>query len=127
MAARSAWSESIGAFDIFIGANCLDYSGYPDCRPEYFEAFETVANLATKAGVEGTGRFRIHTPLLMLSKEQIIQRGISLGVDYSLTHSCYDPTADGRSCGKCDVCILRLAAFEHLGIRDHIRYRDTKT
>ena len=126
MAGRSAWSESIGAFDIFIGANCLDYSGYPDCRPEYFEAFETVANLATKAGVEGTGRFRIHTPLLMLSKEQIIQRRISLGVDYSLTHSCYDPTADGRSCGKCDACILRLAAFEHLGIRDHIRYRDTK-
>jgi 7-cyano-7-deazaguanine synthase len=120
-----AWAESLRAFDIFIGANCVDYSGYPDCRPEYFKAFETLANLATKAGVEGTGRFRIHSPLLMLSKEQIIRRGIALGVDYSLTHTCYDPTPDGLSCGKCDACILRLAAFKDLGLSDPIRYVET--
>ena len=94
-----AWAESLGAFDLFIGVNCLDYSGYPDCRPEYLHAFETLANLATKAGVEG-GHYRIHAPLLQLTKVQIIRRGLELGVDYSLTHSCYDPTPEGLPCGR---------------------------
>jgi 7-cyano-7-deazaguanine synthase len=119
-----AWAESIGAFDIFIGVNCVDYSGYPDCRPEYLRAFETLADLATKAGVERTGRFRIHAPLLLLSKDQIIRRGRELGVDYSLTHSCYDPAPDGRACGRCDSCTLRLEAFAKLGLVDPIRYAD---
>ena len=117
-----AWAEAIGAFDIFIGANCVDYSGYPDCRPEFFRAFETLANLATKAGVEGEKRFRIHAPLLMFTKEQIIQRGLALGVDYGLTHTCYDPTADGLSCGRCDACSIRLAAFRILGLSDPVQY-----
>ena len=122
LALALAWAESLNAFDLFVGVNCVDYSGYPDCRPEYLEAFETLANLATKAGVEGTGRFRIHAPLLRLTKEQIIARGRELGVDYSLTHSCYDPTSDGRACGHCDSCKIRLAAFARVGIDDPIVY-----
>ena len=118
-----AWAESLEAFDIFIGVNCLDYSGYPDCRPEYLQEFETLANLATKAGVEGSGRFRIHAPLIMMTKARIIARGLELGVDYSLTHSCYDPAADGRSCGRCDSCVLRLAAFASLGLKDPVAYQ----
>jgi 7-cyano-7-deazaguanine synthase len=116
------YAEVLGAFDIFIGANCLDYSGYPDCRPEYLAAFEQLANLATKAGVEGQGRFRVHAPLLQLRKDEIIRRGLELGVDYSQTWSCYDPTPDGRSCGACDSCRLRLDAFSRVGIADPIRY-----
>jgi 7-cyano-7-deazaguanine synthase len=117
-----AWAESLGAFDLFIGVNCVDYSGYPDCRPEYLHAFETMANLATKAGVEGTGRFRIHAPLLSLTKPEIIRRGLALGVDYGLTHSCYDPTPNGRACGRCDSCQLRLAGFAEVGMADPVEY-----
>ena len=117
-----AWAEALGAFDLFVGVNCIDYSGYPDCRPEYLEAFETLANLATRAGVEGTGRFRVHAPLLHMTKEQIITRGRELHVDYGLTHSCYDPTPEGLSCGRCDSCTLRLAAFEKLGLEDPLVY-----
>jgi 7-cyano-7-deazaguanine synthase len=117
-----AWAETLGSFDIFVGVNCVDYSGYPDCRPEYLRAFEALANLATRAGVEGRGRWRIHAPLIRLTKDQIILRGLELGVDYSLTHSCYDPTADGRACGRCDSCLLRRAAFERLGRTDPIAY-----
>jgi 7-cyano-7-deazaguanine synthase len=120
-----AWAESLGAFDIFIGVNCVDYSGYPDCRPEFLRAFEELANLATRAGVEATGRFRIHAPLLKLDKPQIIGRGLELGVDYSLTHSCYDPTPEGRSCGRCDSCRIRRSAFDRLGIADPIAYAET--
>ncbi|MCL4107117.1 UNVERIFIED_CONTAM: hypothetical protein GTU68_039109 [Idotea baltica] len=115
-------AESLDAYDIFIGVNAVDYSGYPDCRPEYIAAFERLANLATKAGVEGTGQFKIHTPLISLTKAQIIQRGLSIGVDYGLTHSCYDPTTDGRSCGHCDSCQLRLAGFKDAGATDPISY-----
>ena len=117
-----AWAETLSAFDIFMGGNCIDYSGYPDCRPEYLSAFETMANLATRAGVEGRGVYRIHAPLIRLTKEQIITRGLELGVDYSLTHSCYDPAADGRACGRCDSCQIRLKAFERLGRRDPAAY-----
>ncbi len=117
-----AWAEVLGAFDIFIGVNCVDYSGYPDCRPEFLRAFETMANLATRAGVEGDGKFQIHAPLLTMTKDQIIEHGLALGVDYSLTHSCYDPTPEGLSCGRCDSCALRLAAFGRLGKIDPIRY-----
>jgi 7-cyano-7-deazaguanine synthase len=116
-----AWCEVLGAADIFIGANAIDYSGYPDCRPEFISAFEKLASVATKAGVEGT-RFHIHAPLISLSKAQIIQRGTELGVDFSLTHSCYDPTADGLACGECDSCQLRLAGFRDAGLADPIRY-----
>ncbi|HLO25190.1 MAG TPA: 7-cyano-7-deazaguanine synthase QueC, partial [Geobacteraceae bacterium] len=116
------WAEVLGAFDIFIGVNALDYSGYPDCRPEYVAAFEAMANLATKAGVEGTGRFAIHTPLIHLSKADIIRKGLSLGVDYGRTHSCYDPTAEGLACGLCDSCRLRLKGFAEAGMPDPIRY-----
>ena len=112
-----AWAEALGVSDIGIGANALDYSGYPDCRPEYLRAFEALANLATKAGVQGT-RFRIHAPLLQKSKAQIIERGLSLGLDYALTHSCYDPSDDGRPCGRCDSCVLRAKGFEEAGVRD---------
>ncbi len=122
LALALAWAETLGAFDIFVGVNCVDYSGYPDCRPEYLEAFEAMANLATRVGVEGRGRFRIHAPLIQLTKDQIILRGLELGVDYSLTHSCYDPAADGRSCGRCDSCQIRRAAFERLGLTDPIAY-----
>ncbi|GAA4847392.1 7-cyano-7-deazaguanine synthase QueC [Saccharopolyspora rosea] len=113
-----AWAETLEAGDVFIGVNALDYSGYPDCRPEYVAAFERMANLATKAGVEGRQRLRIHTPLIDLSKTQIIQRGLELGVDYSLTHSCYDPAADGRACGSCDSCLLRARGFAAIGMTD---------
>lgn len=117
-----AWAEVLGAFDIFIGVNALDYSGYPDCRPEYIAAYETMANLATKAGVEGEGRYRIHTPLIALTKAEIIRRGLDLGVDYALTHSCYDPTPDGQACGACDSCRLRLKGFREAGIEDPVPY-----
>jgi len=112
-----AWAEALGVSDIGIGANALDYSGYPDCRPEYMRAFEALANLATKAGVQGTC-FRIHAPLMQMSKAQIIERGLSLGLDYALTHSCYDPSDDGRPCGRCDSCVLRAKGFEEAGVRD---------
>jgi 7-cyano-7-deazaguanine synthase len=117
-----AYAETRGASDIFIGVNALDYSGYPDCRPEYIAAFEQMANLATKAGVEGTQRLKIHTPLIELSKAQIIQRGLALGLDYALTHSCYDPTLDGTACGQCDSCLLRLKGFTEAGASDPVRY-----
>jgi 7-cyano-7-deazaguanine synthase len=116
-----AWCEVLGAADIFIGVNAVDYSGYPDCRPEFIRAFETLANLATKAGVEGR-RFRIHTPLISLTKAEIIRKGIALGVDYSLTRSCYVPDQLGRACGRCDACLLRLRGFEEVGIRDPVAY-----
>jgi 7-cyano-7-deazaguanine synthase len=116
------WAEVLGAFDIYIGVNALDYSGYPDCRPEYIAAFETLANLATRAGVEESGRYRIHTPLISLTKAEIIRRGLDLGVDYALTHSCYDPTPDGLACGRCDSCRLRLKGFAEAGVPDPVRY-----
>jgi 7-cyano-7-deazaguanine synthase len=113
-----AWAETLGSSDIFIGVNALDYSGYPDCRPEYIAAFEQMANLATKAGVEGHQRLKIHTPLIHLTKAQIIERGLELGVDYSLTHSCYDPDPAGRACGMCDSCLLRHRGFAELDLKD---------
>jgi 7-cyano-7-deazaguanine synthase len=116
-----AWAEVISASDIFLGVNAIDYSGYPDCRPEFIEAFETLANLATKAGVEGTG-FQIHTPLIKFSKAEIIRKVTELGVDLSLTHSCYDPSPEGLACGECDSCLLRLKGFGEAGIKDPIRY-----
>jgi 7-cyano-7-deazaguanine synthase len=118
-----AWAEVLGAFDIFIGVNALDYSGYPDCRPEYIAAFERMANLALKAAVEGSGKIVIHAPLQHLTKAEIIRRGIELGVDYSLTHSCYDPGPDGRACGHCDSCLLRLKGFREAGVRDPAPYK----
>jgi 7-cyano-7-deazaguanine synthase len=111
------WAEVLGARDIVIGVNALDYSGYPDCRPEFTVAFERLANLATRAGVEGA-RFRVHTPLIALGKADIIRRGVELGLDYSLTHSCYDPAPDGRPCGTCDSCLLRAKGFHEAGIAD---------
>jgi 7-cyano-7-deazaguanine synthase len=116
-----AWCEVLGAADIFIGANAIDYSGYPDCRPEFISAFERMANVATKAGVEGT-RFKIHAPLISMSKAEIIRKGMELGVDFSLTHSCYDPGAGGVACGECDSCRLRLEGFRAAGFVDPIRY-----
>ncbi|HVN92039.1 MAG TPA: 7-cyano-7-deazaguanine synthase QueC [Terracidiphilus sp.] len=113
-----AWAEVLGANDIYIGVNALDYSGYPDCRPEYIAAFETMANLATKAGVEGRLAIRIHTPLIALSKAEIIRLGRSLGVDYGLTSSCYDPSPTGAQCGQCDSCLLRQKGFRENGIED---------
>lgn len=112
-----AWAEVIGAFDIFIGVNALDYSGYPDCRPEFIEAFENLARLATKAGVEGS-RFRIRAPLISMTKAEIIRRGVSLGLDYGLTHSCYDPFPHGAPCGHCDSCVLRARGFQDAGVED---------
>ncbi|WFE22603.1 MULTISPECIES: 7-cyano-7-deazaguanine synthase QueC [unclassified Solwaraspora] len=112
-----AWAETLNASDIFIGVNALDYSGYPDCRPEYIAAYEAMANLATKAGVEGQQRLRIHTPLIRLTKAAIIQRGLELGVDFAWTHSCYDPI-DDRACGSCDSCLLRQRGFAELGMID---------
>jgi 7-cyano-7-deazaguanine synthase len=112
------WAEVLGTGDIFIGVNALDYSGYPDCRPEYIEAYARMANLATRGGVEGTARVRIHTPLLRLSKAEIVMLGRELGVPFALTHSCYDPEPDGRSCGQCDACLLRRKGFEEAGIED---------
>ena len=116
-----AWAEVIGVHDIFIGVNAIDYSGYPDCRPEFIRAFEQMANLATKAGVEGA-RFTIHAPLIKLTKAEIISKGNSLGLDFSLTHSCYDPTPDGRACGQCDSCLLRLKGFADAGLTDPVKY-----
>jgi 7-cyano-7-deazaguanine synthase len=118
-----AWAEVLESEDIFIGVNALDYSGYPDCRPEYIEAYERMANLATKAGVEGHQHVRIHTPLIQLTKAEIIQRGLALGVDYSLTLTCYDPSPTGEACGECDACVLRLKGFAENGIPDPARYR----
>jgi 7-cyano-7-deazaguanine synthase len=121
LAMALGWAEVLGARDIFIGVNAVDYSGYPDCRPEFIEAFERLANLATKAGVEGE-RFRIHVPLIQMTKAQIIRRGAALGVDYSLTVSCYQPDDEGRACGRCDACRLRHAGFVAAGIADPTRY-----
>lgn len=119
-----AWAESLGAEDIFIGVNALDYSGYPDCRPEYIEAYERMANLATKASVEGRKRLRIHTPLIAMTKAEIIKTGLGLGVDYSLTHSCYDPAPAGLACGRCDSCLLRLKGFKEAGAEDPLGYAE---
>jgi 7-cyano-7-deazaguanine synthase len=116
------WSEVLGARDIFIGANALDYSGYPDCRPEYIAAFERVANLGTRAGIEGVW-FRIHTPLISLSKREIILKGFELGVDYALTSTCYDPSPEGLACGRCEACLLRLKGFKEAGAQDPARYQ----
>lgn len=113
-----AWAETLDAKDIFIGVNALDYSGYPDCRPEYIAAYENMARLATKAGVEDDERLRIHTPLIHLTKAQIIDRGLALGVEYALTHSCYDPAPDGGACGTCDSCLLRSRGFAEAGVPD---------
>jgi 7-cyano-7-deazaguanine synthase len=118
-----AWAETLGSQDIFIGVNVLDYSGYPDCRPEYIEAYERMANLATRAGVEGRQRLKIHTPLIRLSKAQIVARGLELGVDYAWTSSCYDPTPEGRPCGGCDSCLLRAAGFREIGAIDPLVQR----
>lgn len=117
-----AWAEVLGAFDLFIGVNSTDYSGYPDCRAEFIAAFEATANLATAAAVQGKGRYRIHTPIIEMTKGRIIRRGTELGVDYSLTHSCYDPDPQGRSCGRCDSCRLRLKGFAEAGLTDPIPY-----
>ncbi|MEO5698534.1 MAG: 7-cyano-7-deazaguanine synthase QueC [Burkholderiaceae bacterium] len=113
-----AWAETLGAFDIFIGVNALDYSGYPDCRPDYIAAYERMANLATRAGVEGTRKLKIHTPLINLTKAQIVTEGLRLGVDYAQTSSCYDPGAHGRPCGACDSCVLRAKGFAEAGVDD---------
>ena len=118
-----AWAETLAASDVFVGVNALDYSGYPDCRPEYIAAFENMANLATKAGVEGTQRLAIHSPLIRLSKADIVAKGTALGVDYALTSSCYDPGADGAPCGRCDSCLLRQRGFEEAGIADPLLAR----
>ena len=118
-----AWAEVLGAADIFIGVNAIDYSGYPDCRPEFIAAFERMARIATKAGVEGVAALKIHTPLIALSKADIVKLGIQLGVDFSLTHSCYDPDAQGRACGACDSCLLRRKGFADAGVRDPIEYQ----
>ncbi|MEJ2244647.1 MAG: 7-cyano-7-deazaguanine synthase QueC [Acidobacteriota bacterium] len=117
------WCEVLHAQDIFIGVNSIDYSGYPDCRPEFLTSYERLANLATKAGVEGSSRYRIHAPLLHMSKSEIIQTGTEAGVDFSLTHSCYDPSVEGLACGACDSCILRRKGFEEAHIPDPTRYR----
>jgi 7-cyano-7-deazaguanine synthase len=117
-----AWAEVLESSDIFIGVNAIDYSGYPDCRPEYIEAFERMANLATRSGVEGRTRVRIRTPLQHWNKAEIIQKGVALGLDYSITHSCYDPSLDGAACGECDSCILRKKGFLEAGVADPTRY-----
>jgi 7-cyano-7-deazaguanine synthase len=122
LALALGWAEVLGSFDIYIGVNMIDFSGYPDCRPEFIGAFERLANLATRAGVEKKGTFRVHAPLIRLSKAEIIKLGTSLGVDYGLTHSCYDPAADGAACGRCDSCLLRKAGFEAAGLPDPTRY-----
>ena len=121
-----ACAEVVGAFDIFLGVNAVDYSGYPDCRPEFIEAYERLANLATAAAVEGKGTYRIHAPLIHMTKGEIIRAGLELGVDYSLTHSCYDPSPEGLACGHCDSCRLRLAGFEAAGTKDPARYDSSR-
>jgi 7-cyano-7-deazaguanine synthase len=121
-----AWAEVLGSSDVFIGVNALDYSGYPDCRPEFIEAYEKMANLATKAGVEGRQRLKIHTPLLALTKAQIIAKGIELGVNYELTSSCYDPSSSGEPCGQCDSCLLRQKGFRENGLKDPLHYRESR-
>lgn len=118
-----AWAETLSASDIFIGVNALDYSGYPDCRPEYIAAYEAMANLATRAGVEGGQRLKIHAPLITLSKAQIVREGLRLGVDYAMTSSCYDPGSDGRPCGQCDACLLRAKGFAEAGVADPLLQR----
>lgn len=122
-----AWAEMLESSDIFIGVNALDYSGYPDCRPEYIKAFEYMANLATKAGVEGRTEIKIHTPLINMTKAQIIRKGIELGVDYSITHSCYDPSPDGLACGECDSCILRKKGFREADVNDPTKYAGVRS
>ncbi len=122
-----AWAEVLGAFDIFIGVNTTDYSGYPDCRAEFIAAFEKTANLATAASIQHKGRYQIHTPIINMTKAEIILTGTKLGVDISLTHSCYDPDKQGRSCGGCDSCRLRLKGFSEAGLKDPIEYRITNT
>ncbi len=117
-----AWAEVVGAADIFIGVNAIDYSGYPDCRPEFIQAFEKMANLATKAGVEGKIQFRINVPLVRMTKAEIIRKGVELGVDYGMTLSCYDPSQEGRACGHCDSCILRRKGFQEAGVLDPTSY-----
>jgi 7-cyano-7-deazaguanine synthase len=117
-----AWAEVLGAHEIFIGVNAVDYSGYPDCRPEFIRAFETMANLATRAGVEGSGPMAIRTPLMDLTKKQIVELGLSLGVDYAMTTSCYDPGSDGAACGRCDACQLRRKGFHEAGVDDPATY-----
>ena len=117
-----AWAEVLGTNDIFLGVNSMDYSGYPDCRPEYIQSFANMANLATKAGVEGKQSIKIQTPLINMTKKEIINKGLDLGVNYSLTHSCYDPEKDGISCGRCDACQIRLRGFQEAGIPDPINY-----
>jgi 7-cyano-7-deazaguanine synthase len=126
LALALGYAETLGSFDLFIGVNAIDYSGYPDCRPEFIAAFENLANLATKAGVEGRGRFRVHAPLIQMTKLDIIRLGHALGVDYALTHSCYDPAPDGAACGRCDSCLLRRAGFEAAGLPDPTRYVGAK-
>ena len=123
LALALGYAEVVGAADIFIGVNAIDYSGYPDCRPEFIAAFERLANVATKAGVEGQLEFKVHTPLVDLTKAEIIRRGTALGVDYGLTHSCYAPTREGRPCGRCDSCLLRLKGFAEAGLADPLEYQ----
>ena len=117
-----AWAEVLGAWDVFIGVNAVDYSGYPDCRAEYIEAYERMANLATRAAVEGGRPLSLHTPLISLTKAEIVRRGVALGVDYAWTHSCYDPSAEGLACGRCDACRIRRAGFEQAGVPDPTAY-----
>ncbi|MGW7195846.1 7-cyano-7-deazaguanine synthase QueC [Streptomyces chryseus] len=118
-----AFAETVGASDIFTGVTAVDYSGYPDCRPEYMEAFATMANLATRAGVEGTSKITLHSPLMTLSKADIVREGLRLGVDYSLTSSCYDPDEQGQACGRCETCLLRLKGFAEAGVKDPVQYQ----
>lgn len=123
LALSLGYAEVMGAFEVYFGANAVDYSGYPDCRPEFLEQFERLANVATKAAVEGKGSFRLHAPLLRLTKAEIIRLGTKLGVNYGETHSCYDPDVHGRACGRCDSCLLRLKGFAEAGLRDPIQYQ----
>jgi 7-cyano-7-deazaguanine synthase len=118
-----AYAETVGASDIFTGVTAVDYSGYPDCRPEYMEAYERMANLATRAGVEGTQSLKLHSPLIAMSKADIVREGLRLGVDYSLTSSCYDPDGQGRACGHCETCLLRLKGFAEAGVTDPVQYQ----
>jgi 7-cyano-7-deazaguanine synthase len=119
-----AWAEVLGAFDIFIGVNAVDYSGYPDCRAEFIKAFQKTANLATAAATQGKGKYKIHTPIIKMTKAEIVRKGMELGVDFSLTHSCYDPDESGRACGRCDSCRLRLKGFAEAGLNDPIEYTE---